>query len=61
MKNEQERREVVAAALSWTKTTAITPSMYEKHLLERYIEGSLTIDQVIELLEENSEKQGSNL
>jgi hypothetical protein len=55
MKNEQERREVVAAALSWTKTTTITPSDYEKHLLQQYIQGALTIDQVIELLEESNE------
>lgn len=56
MKNEQERREIVAAAISWTKTTAITPSNYEQNLLQQYVEGLLTIDQVIELLEENSEK-----
>lgn len=55
MKNEEERRGVVAAALSWTKTTAITPSPYEKQLLEQYIRGVLTIDRVIELLEENNE------
>jgi hypothetical protein len=55
MKNEQERREIVAAAISWTKTTAITPSLYEKHLLQQYVEGSLSIDQVIELLGENNE------
>ena len=59
MNNEQERREMVAAALSWTKTTAITPSLYEKQLLQQYIRGVLTIDQVIELLEENNEKQVS--
>lgn len=57
MKNEQERRGMVAAALSWTKTTTITPSLYEKRLLQQYIEGSLTIDQVIRLLEENNEKE----
>lgn len=57
MNNEQERREMVAAALSWTKTTAITPSLYEKQLLQQYIRGVLTIDQVIELLEENNEMQ----
>ena len=55
MKSERERREVVAAALSWTKTTSITPSLYEKHLLQQYVEGALSIDQVIELLEENNE------
>lgn len=55
MKNEQERREIVAAAISWTKTTSITPSLYEKHLLQQYVEGALSIDQVIELLEENNE------
>lgn len=59
MKNEQERREMVAAALSWTKTTAITPSLYEKRLLQQYIDGTLTIDRVIELLEENNEKMMS--
>lgn len=57
MNNEQERREMVAAALSWTKTTAITPSLYEKQLLQQYIRGVLTVDQVIELLEENNEMQ----
>jgi hypothetical protein len=56
MKNEQERRDVVAAALSWTKTTAITPSDYEEQLLQQYIKGVLTIERVIELLEENSKK-----
>lgn len=57
MKNEQERREMVAAALSWTKTTTLTPSLYEKRLLQQYIQGTITIDRVIELLEENNEKQ----
>jgi hypothetical protein len=56
MKSEQERREMVAAALSWTKTTTLTPSLYEKRLLQQYIQGALTIDRVIELLEENNEK-----
>ena len=55
MKSEQERREVVAAALSWTKTTAITPSTYENNLRQQYVEGKLALDQVIELLEENNE------
>jgi hypothetical protein len=59
MNSEQERREVVAAALSWTKTTALTPSLYEKRLLQQYIQGALTIDRVIELLEENNENQVS--
>lgn len=56
MKSEQERRDMVAAALSWTKTTTLTPSLYEQQLLQQYIKGALTIDRVIELLEENNEK-----
>jgi len=57
MKSEQERRDMVAAALSWTKTTALTPSLYEEQLLQQYIQGVLTIDRVIELLDENNENQ----
>ena len=55
MNNEQEQREIVAAALSWTKTAAITPSPYENLLLQQYVRGVLTFEQVIKLLEENNE------
>ena len=57
MKSEQERRDMVAAALSWTKTTSLTPSLYEERLLQQYIQGVLTIDRVIELLDKNNENQ----
>lgn len=52
MKNEQAQRRIIAAALFPTKSPATVPSTYEQLLADRYIEGSLTIYQSVELLEE---------
>jgi hypothetical protein len=43
------RRRAVALAVALAADTPIAPSRYELHLLERYQNGELTIDQVIAL------------
>lgn len=53
MKSQEKRVKVVAAALKLTENTAIAPSQYELHLLEQYVSGALTIDEVIALLAEH--------
>ncbi|MFD1872870.1 hypothetical protein [Hymenobacter bucti] len=52
MKNEQAQRRIIAAALFPTKSHSMVPSTYEQLLADKYIEGSLTIYQSVELLEE---------
>jgi hypothetical protein len=56
MKNEQAQRRIIAAALFPIKSPTLVPSTYEQLLAERYIEGSLTIYQSVELLEEYHRK-----
>ena len=48
--SESERRRIVAKAVAVTANTALAPQRYERQLLDRYQEGELTIDQVIDLL-----------
>jgi len=52
MKNEQDQRRIIAAALFPATSYTTVPSAYEQLLTEQYIEGHLTIYQSIELLEE---------
>jgi hypothetical protein len=56
MKNEQSQRRIIAAALFPTMSHAMVPSTYEQLLADRYIEGTLTIYQSVELLEEYQRK-----
>ena len=56
MKNEQAQRRVIAAALFPTKSDALGPSPYEQLLADKYIQGTLTIYQSVELLEEYRRK-----
>ena len=44
------RRKAVAFGLHLTKDTPLAPSYYEKQLLARYIRGGLTLDQVLDCL-----------
>ena len=48
----------MAAALEITKNTSISPSQYELRLLKKYVRGVLSIDEVIELLEEQERLGG---
>jgi hypothetical protein len=46
---------MVDSALTTTKCTFIAPGPYERGLLGEYVQGVLTIEQVIELLEGHTE------
>ena len=58
MENAAQRERAVQFALSMTRGTAIAPSEYEQQLLAQYVEGILTIDQVIEYTERQKEQKG---
>jgi hypothetical protein len=59
MKHRQQRQQLVRAALAMTQGTTIAPTGYELLLLGQYIEGVLTLDQVLVLL--RAVEQGSSL
>jgi hypothetical protein len=46
------RRKAVAFGLNLTRNTTLAPSYYEKQLLARYISGGLTLDQVLDCLDQ---------
>jgi hypothetical protein len=46
----QSRQRLVAAAIDFTQGTALAPQQYERALLDLFVRGFLTIDQVIERL-----------
>jgi hypothetical protein len=50
-KQRIERRRLVAWALRMTQNTPIAASWHERKLLANFVQGSLTINQVIALLE----------
>ncbi len=47
----QGRQHAVTAALRFTEGTALAPSEREMLLLERFVHGDLTLDQVLNCLE----------
>lgn len=47
---EAERRRAVAYVVALTANTPLAPERYERHLMWRYEEGDLTVDQLLELL-----------
>ena len=52
MNDEQRsrRRELVGWAIRLTMNTALAPSWYERQLLAKFVQGGLTIDQVLAIL-----------
>jgi hypothetical protein len=48
---EQGRRRAVTVALTLTENTHLAPKHYERMLLEQFVRGELTIDQVVAKLE----------
>lgn len=54
LENKEKRQYAVAWALRFTQNTALDPGPYERALLTRFVEGSLTIDQVLEQLDTNT-------
>ena len=51
LSTEDGRRRVLTAALNLTENTRFEPSKYERELLDRFVWGELTLDQVETLLE----------
>ncbi|HEX8328797.1 MAG TPA: hypothetical protein VF629_14750 [Hymenobacter sp.] len=49
--SEQGRQRVLKAALRITENTPIAPNDYERMLLDQFVVGQLTIDQVVAQLE----------
>ena len=48
---ETVRRRAVLMALSLSENTPLAPQIYERLLLEQFIQGELTLDEVITQLE----------
>ena len=48
---EHGRRRAVLLALSLSENTPLAPQTYERLLLEQFIQGELTLDEVITQLE----------
>ncbi|UOQ74109.1 BLUF domain-containing protein [Hymenobacter cellulosilyticus] len=48
---EAQRQRAVAWAVSMTTNTSLAPRRYERHLLENYQRGHLTLDEVLHLLD----------
>jgi hypothetical protein len=53
---EQARRRAVKLVLRLTENTALAPQYYERMLLDQFIIGELTIDEVIARLEVREHK-----
>jgi hypothetical protein len=51
MKTQEIHAKIVTSTLEMTENTAISPSYYELHLLEKYVLGMLTIEEFLALLE----------
>jgi hypothetical protein len=52
MQLEEKRAKLIKGAVSFTEETAIVASSYEQQLLDKYIIGELSIDEVVALLED---------
>ena len=53
----QERQHLVDEVLRYNKNTAVEPSPVEKMLLEWYVLGELTLDQMLSFLDAASQKE----
>jgi len=51
MQQENYRRQLVQTALRLTDDTAMAASAYERQLLEQFVLGQLTIEEVVVLVE----------
>ncbi len=61
MKNEQAQRQIIAAAFFSIMSADLLPNAFEQQLAEKYIQGSLTMYQSVELLEAYNRQQGRNV
>jgi hypothetical protein len=60
MENEQVRRHRVEWGLAVAENTLEAPSMYERDLLEKYVRGILSLEEVILLVEIRKHATKSN-
>lgn len=51
MQQENYRRQLVQTALRLTEDTAMAAGPYERQLLEQFVRGQLTIEEVVALVE----------
>lgn len=51
MQNHEKRARIVKATIAFLETTTLAADAYERDLLNRFIEGELTISQVLTMLE----------
>jgi hypothetical protein len=51
---EQGRLRLVKAVIAFTEGTALYPASYERQLLDQFVRGQLTIDEVAQYLEQYS-------
>lgn len=51
LSSEQGRKRLVASILGFTENTSIAASVLERDLLDRFVLGELTIDEVVSQLE----------
>jgi len=51
MQTMEEREKAVKWAFRMTESTRLAPDAYEQQLLALFVQGALTIDQVLERLE----------
>jgi len=59
MQDAAQRRKALQFAVTLTQNTSIAPDHYERQLLAQYVRGVLTIEQVIERLEQRpSDRSG---
>lgn len=56
LQDATQRQRAVAWALRFTEDTPLAPDPYERALLTRFIEGKLTLEQVLERLEAKAAK-----
>lgn len=59
MNNQEERRKAVAWGLAVTSGTPIAPDAYEQALLAAFVEGNMTLDEVVAKLEERARPEVS--
>lgn len=51
MQNEETRTRLVKATIAFMEDTPLRPDAYERHLLNLFSKGELTISQVLKLLD----------
>jgi len=56
---EQSRQRLVEAVISFTQGTSIFPEPYERQLLDQFVRGRMTIDEVVYYLEISAIPTGS--